>query len=123
MIKKLLLLLFSFLISLNIYAESYICAFECYDTDKKTNTICQLTYERTNTGFSNKYSDFLAQEDENYLFLTEKFTTTGNHPVVRTKLINKLNGDTVSVVISTRYTEGYGYSIGGDTIENCLRMP
>ena len=121
--KKLLLLLFSLILSFNSYGESYICAFECYDPDKKIDSICQLIYKRTDTGFSNKYSDYLAQEDESYLFLTEKYTTTENNPVVRTKLINKLNGDTVDVVISTRYTEGYGYSLGGDNLESCVIIP
>ena len=121
--KKLLLLLFSLTLSFNSYGESYICAFECYDFDKKIETICQATYTRTDTGFSNTYSDYLVQEDEGYLFLTEKFTTTGNHPVVRTVLINKLNGNSVSVVISTRYTTGQGYSLGGEAIESCVIIP
>ena len=120
---KRLLLLFSLMLSLNSYGESYICAFKCHNFDKNINTICQLTYKRTNTGFTNGKSDYLAQEDDSYLLLTEKFTTTGNNPVVRIKLINKINGDSVSSVISTLFIEGEGYSLGGDNLESCIIVP
>ena len=121
--KKLLLLLFSLMLSFNSYGESYICAYESYDFEKKVEKMRLLTLTRTDTGFTNGTLDYLAQEDDSYLLLTNKFITTGNNPVVRTVLINKLNGDSVSVVISTRYTAGQGYSLGGEAIESCVIIP
>ena len=120
--KKLLLLLFSLLLSINSYGESYICAYESYDFEKKVEKMRLLTLTRTDTGFTNGTLDYLAQEDDSYLLLTNKFITTGNNPVVRTVLINKLNGDSVSVTISTKYVEGYGYSLGGENLNTCVMV-
>ena len=121
--KKLLLLLFSLILSFNSYGESYICAYECYDFEKKVDKICQLTLKRTDTGFTSGELDYLVQEDDSYLLLTNKFITTGNNPVVRTVLINKLNGDSVSVTITTKLVEGYGYSLGGENLDSCIIIP
>ena len=111
------------MLSFNSYGESYICAYECYDLEKKVDKICQLTLKRTDTGFTSGELDYLVQEDDSYLLLTNKFITTGNNPVVRTKLINKSNGDSVSVVISTFLVEGYGYSLGGENLDTCTLIP
>lgn len=119
---KKLLLLFFLMLSFNSYGESYICAYESYDFEKKVEKIRQLTLIRTDTGFTNGTLDYLAQEDDSYLLLTNKFITTGNNPVVRTVLINKLNGDSVSVTISTKYVEGYGYSLGGENLDTCVMV-
>jgi len=110
------------MLSFSSYGESYICAYESYDFENKVEKMRLLTLTRTDTGFTNGTLDYLAQEDDSYLLLTNKFITTGNNPVVRTVLINKLNGDSVSVTISTKYVEGYGYSLGGENLNTCVMV-
>ena len=119
--KKLLLLLLLSL-SFNSYGESYICTYESYDFEKKVDKIRQLTLTRTDTGFTSGELDYLVQEDYSYLLLTNKFITTGNNPVVRTVLINKLNGDSVSVTITTQLVGGR-YSLGGENLDTCTLIP
>ncbi len=45
--KKLLILLFSILISFNSYGESYVCATSCM----RSNEVCQMSYTRDSKGF------------------------------------------------------------------------
>ena len=53
--KKLLILLFSLLISFNSYGESYVCATSCW----RASEVCQMSYTRESKGFMEGDMEFM----------------------------------------------------------------
>ena len=89
--KKLLVLLFSILLSFNSYGETYVCAFTCYGGGSET---CQTAYKRINNGFL--YVDggdlFNLKENDKFLSLSNNSTSGGSESAgVSVVVINKDN--------------------------------
>jgi len=76
--KKLLILLFSMLVSLSSYGETYVCATNCFEASMKVEDYCQnmiqLVYERKGGKFvaENEHGEIVEYEHiaENERFLT-----------------------------------------------------
>mgnify|MGYP000218057683 CR=1 FL=1 len=84
--KKLLLLLFSLILPLNSYGESYICATSCI----RANEVCQISYTRDSKGFIEGDMEYMIDFGEDagivetlypYVLENEDFLTFTNNAV------------------------------------------
>ena len=87
--KKILILLFSLLISVNSLSETYVCAFTCYTS---TTEICQMSYKRINNSFVSNPGEklFNLKENNKFISLSENsINSSGEGAGVSVAIINK----------------------------------
>jgi len=53
-----------------VKAETYVCAYNCYLQKEK---ICQDVYKRIENGFKDRWSKYTANENDQYIILSDQY--------------------------------------------------